>query len=151
MWVHTYAHMVIANLLAKIKKFTHRRRRVLGSVSAGLAVLILFASLRTSPPAALGVEALPQLGVGQVAVPITLTSSALSSSLRVGDKLDIVVPSESGYPRTLARDTRVIDLPGGQGFSATASAVIVVAVTSEEGYALAAHQNPPLAVVITER
>jgi hypothetical protein len=151
MWVHTYAHMVITNLVARIKKFTHRHRRIIGSLSAGLAVLILFASLRTSPPAALGVESLPQLGVGQVAVPITLTSSALSSSLRLGDQLDIVVPGESSYSRTLARNARVIDLPGGQGFSATASAVIVVAVTSSEGYALAAHQNPPLAVVITQR
>jgi len=145
---------VITSLLAKSKKFLHRHRRILGSISAGLAILILFTSLRTSPTASdasTTSAAQPQLAIGQVAVPITLTSSALSSALRVGDLLDIVVPSESGYPRTLARDASIIDLPGGQGFSATSSAVIVVAVTSSEGYTLAAHQNPPLAVVITQR
>lgn len=145
---------MINNLLTRFKKFTHRHRRLLGSISAGLAILILFASLRTpstSADGSTGSTAQPRLAIGQVAVPITLTSSALSSTLRVGDQLDIVVPAESGYPRTLARDARVIDLPGGQGFSATSSAVIVVAVSSDDGYALAAHQNPPLAVVITQR
>ena len=136
---------------ALIRKFTHRHRRVLGSVSAALAVLFLFVSLRSTPQVTAGGGFLPSLEQGQVAVPVTLRSSAITAAVNIGDTLDLIAPGANGYPEVIATGALVIDIPGSGGFSSTNSAVIVVAVDHSVGTELAANISPDVSVVVTTR
>lgn len=136
---------------ALIRKFTHRHRRVLGSVSAALAVLFLFVSLRSTPQVTAGGGFLPSLEQGQVAVPVTLRSSAITAAVNIGDTLDLIAPGANGYPEVIATGALVIDIPGSAGFSSTNSAVIVVAVDHSVGTELAANTSPDVSVVVTTR
>ncbi len=136
---------------ALIRKFTHRHRRVLGSVSAALAVLFLFVSLRSTPQVSASGEFLPSLEQDQVAVPVTLRSSAITAAVNIGDTLDLIAPGAHGYPEVIATGALVIDIPGAGGFSSTNSAVIVVAVDHSVGTELAANISPDVSVVITNR
>ena len=136
---------------ALIRKFTHRHRRVLGSVSAALAVLFLFVSLRSTPQVTASGGFLPSLEQGQVAVPVTLRSSAITAAVNIGDTLDLIAPGANGYPEVIATGALVIDIPGSGGFSSTNSAVIVVAVDHSVGTELAANISPDVSVVVTTR
>ena len=136
---------------ALLKKFTHRHRRVLGSVSAALAVLFLFASLRSTPQATATSGLLPQLEEGQVAAPVTLRSSAITSAVKIGDIIDLVTVNDAGSAQLIASRATVIDIPGGGGFSPTSSAVIVVAIDHTEGTTLAANLSPDISFVVVER
>lgn len=134
-----------------IRKFTHRHRRVLGSVSAALAVLLLFLSLRSTPQVSASGEFLPSLEQDQVAVPVTLRSSAITAAVNIGDTVDLIAPGANGYPEVIATGALVIDIPGSGGFSSTNSAVIVVAVDHSAGIELAANISPEISVVVTTR
>ena len=136
---------------ALIRKFTHRHRRVLGSVSAALAVLLLFLSLRSTPQVSASGEFLPSLEQDLVAVPVTLRSSAITAAVNIGDTVDLIAPGANGYPEVIATGALVIDIPGSGGFSSTNSAVIVVAVDHSAGIELAANISPEISVVVTTR
>lgn len=136
---------------AQVRKFIHRHRRLLGSVSASLAVLFLFVSLRSTPQATATGGVLASLNQGQVAVPVTLRSAAITASVKIGDTIDLIAPTTLGFPEVIAVGAVVIDIPGSGGFSSTNSAVIVVAVDHSAGMELAANISPEISVVVTKR
>jgi hypothetical protein len=87
----------------------------------------------------------------QVAVPVTLRSSAITAAVNIGDSVDLIAPGANGYPEVIAAGALVIDIPGSGGFSSTNSAVIVVAVDHSAGIELAANISPEISVVVTKR
>ena len=88
---------------------------------------------------------------GFVAVPVTLRSAAIASAVRVGDKIDLVVPSETGTPQVIALDAAVLDLPDASGFGSPTSTVILVSVQAWQGAALAAEDSDEISLVINSR
>ncbi len=94
-------------------------------------------------------QASQEIADGHVAVPITLRSSGIGAAVHVGDHIDIVMATESGYPEVIARDARVIDIPGAGGF--TSSPIIVVSVPQAQGASLAAETSPDLSFVVVKR
>jgi hypothetical protein len=94
---------------------------------------------------------MPTLEQGQVAVPVTLRSSAITAAVNIGDTVNLIAAQPNGYPQVLATGALIIDIPGAGGFSATNSAVIVVAVDQNIGNELAAHISPEVSVVVTQR
>jgi hypothetical protein len=136
---------------AQLRKFLHRHRRVLGSISAALAVLLFFAALRSTPQVTATGEIIPTLNQDQVAVPVTLRSSAISAAVKIGDTVDLIAAQPNGFPQVLATGALIIDSPGAGGFSSTNSAVIVVAVDHRVGTELAAYISPDISVVVTQR
>lgn len=136
---------------AQARKFIHRNRRVLGSISAALAVLLFFASLRSTPQVNATGGVVPTLKQGQVAVPVTLRSSAITAAVNIGDTVNLITAQTNGYPEVLTTGALVIDIPGAGGFSPTNSAVIVVAVDQNVGTELAAHVSPEVSIVVTQR
>lgn len=139
------------NALLRLRTLANRHRRILGSVSAALAVLLIFGSMSAPAPARgpdLIVSGLPE---GFVAVPITLRSAAIASAVRVGDKIDLVVPSETGTPQVIALDATVLDLPDASGFGSPTSTVILVSVQAWQGAALAAEDSDQISLVINSR
>ena len=144
---------MIDSALSRIRKFIYRRRRLLGSISAALSVLLLFTSLQSSPgstPVSAS-DSLPDLQSGFVAVPVTLRSSAISVAVNVGDTIDLVTLGESGYPQVIAEEAVVLKVPASDGFASQSSAVIVVAVAASEGIGLAANNSADISYVVTAR
>ena len=135
----------------RIRRFTYRHRQLLGSISAAFAVLFLFTSLRSTPTVDGVPSVAPALAANQVAVPITLRSTAITSAVRMGDTVDIVSTNAAGSPELLAGNATVIDIPGGGGFTPTQSAVIVVGVDQSAGLALATNLSPHLSLIIHSR
>jgi len=123
----------------------------LGSVSAALAVLLIFGSVSTPAPATGPDRVVAGLPEGFVAVPVTLRSAAIASAVRVGDKIDLVVPSETGTPQVIALDAVVLDLPDASGFASPTSTVILVSVQEWQGAALAAEASDQISLVINSR
>lgn len=144
---------MIGNGLSEIRKFIHRRRRILGSVCAALSVLFLFASLQSNSGATPVTTQLgsPGLEAGYVAVPVTLASSAISSVLNVGDTIDLVTPGEGGYPRVIAQKVVVLRVPASGGFSSQSSSVILVSVAEGQGSGLAANTSENVSFVLRGR
>ena len=133
----------------RVKRYVFRHRRILGSISAALAVIFLFISLRASPTPVIAGQASQEIADGHVAVPITLRSSGIGAAVQVGDHIDIVMATESGYPEVIARNALVIDIPGAGGF--TSSPIIVVSVPQAQGASLAAETSPDLSFVVVKR
>ena len=144
---------MIGNRLSEVKKFIHRRRRLLGSVCAALSVLFLFASLQSNTGAAPVTTQLAyqDLQSGFVAVPVTLASSAISSALNVGDTIDLVTPGEGGYPKVIAQKVVVLRVPDSGGFSSQSSSVILVSVADDQGAGLAANISEDVSFVLRGR
>jgi hypothetical protein len=139
------------NALLRLRTLANRHRRILGSVSAALAVLLIFGSMSAPAPARgpdLIVAGLPE---GFVAVPVTLRSAAIASAVRIGDKIDLVVPSETDTPQVIALDATVLDLPDASGFGSPTSTVILVSVQAWQGAALAAEDSDQISLVINTR
>ena len=130
------------------KKYIYRHRRILGSLSAALAVLFLFFSLRSTPTAVVAGQSFGNIADGHVAVPVTLRSPGISAAVQVGDLIDLVVATENGIPRVIATTALVMNIPGAGGFSSTNSAVIVVSVPDSQGTALAAETSNDISFVI---
>ncbi len=75
---------------------------------------------------------------GEVIVPVLLTSGAIAGVLSEGDIVDIVGFPE-GQATVVAPRVRIIGLPAtGTSFSATSSAVVLVAAPSSQALALSA-------------
>ena len=96
------------NVILRIRTQLNRHRRILGSASAALAVLLVFGSMTAPAPASGPDEIVASLPKGSVAVPVTLRSAAIARSVRVGDNIDLVVPSESGVPTVIATNAAVL-------------------------------------------
>jgi hypothetical protein len=139
------------NALLRLRTLVNRHRRILGSVSAALAVLLIFGSMSAPAPASGPDRIVAGLPEGFVAVPVTLRSAAIASSVRVGDKIDLVVPSETGTPQVIALDAAVLDLPDASGFGSPTSTVILVSVQAWQGAALAAEDSDEISLVINSR
>lgn len=144
---------MIGNRLSEVKKFIHRRRRLLGSVCAALSVLFLFASLQSNTGAAPVTTQLDyqDLQSGFVAVPVTLASSAISSALNVGDTIDLVTADQGGYPKVIAKNVVVLGVPDSGGFSSQSSSVILVSVAEDLGAGLAANTSEDVSFVLRGR
>ncbi len=140
-----------ANALLRLRTLLNRHRRILGSISAALAVLLIFGSMSAPAPATGPEHIVAGLPEGFVAVPVTLRSAAIASSVRVGDKIDLVAPSETGSPRVIALDAAVLDLPNASGFGSPTSTVILVSVAAWQGAALAAEDSDQISLVIKSR
>ncbi len=139
------------NTLLRIRTKLNRHRRILGSVTAALAVLLIFGSLSAPAPASGPGVIVAGLPEGEVAVPVTLRSAAIASSVRVGDNIDLVVPSETGTPRVIATNAAVLDLPNASGFGSPTSTVILVSVEKWQSAALAAEDSTQISLVINSR
>ncbi len=139
------------NTLLRIRTQLNRHRRILGSVTAALAVLLIFGSLSAPAPASGPDVIVAGLPEGEVAVPVTLRSAAIASSVRVGDNIDLVVPSETGTPRVIATNAAVLDLPNASGFGSPTSTVILVSVEKWQSAALAAEDSTQISLVINSR
>ncbi len=139
------------NTLLRIRTKLNRHRRILGSVTAALAVLLIFGSLSAPAPASGPDVIVAGLPEGEVAVPVTLRSAAIASSVRVGDNIDLVVPSETGTPRVIATNAAVLDLPNASGFVSPTSTVILVSVEKWQSAALAAEDSTQISLVINSR
>lgn len=139
------------NALLRLRTLVNRHRRILGSVSAALAVLIIFGSMSAPAPASGPDGIVAGLREGFVAVPVTLRSAAIASAVRVGDKIDLVVPSDTGTPKVIALDAAVLDLPDASGFGSPTSTVILVSVQAWQGAALAAEDSDEISLVINSR
>ena len=126
------------------RRLVRRHRRPLAAVLAGLGALLMLTALRGAPADAGPSPILTGrsgIGAGEVAVPVVLASSALASVLEVGDVVDLVAASgdDPDSARLLAPGARAIELPsGGSALSASASAVIVVAVRAADALPLSA-------------
>lgn len=123
--------------LSTLRPHVQRYRRQLAAVCAGLAVLISLSVLRA--PASPSTAATPTLTEGEVATPVTLTSSAIAASFTRGDVIDLVgVPKVgAGSARVIARDARVLTAGGAGGFAASSSAIIVIATSETHALAIA--------------
>ena len=139
------------NALLRLRTLVNRHRRILGSVSAALAVLLIFGSMSAPAPANGPDRIVAGLPEGFVAVPVTLRSAAIASAVRVGDKIDLVVPSETGTPQVIALDAAVLDLPDASGFGSPTSTVILVSVEAWQGAAVAAEDSDEISLVINSR
>ena len=139
----TYIRSMQGNVILRIRTQFNRHRRILGSASAALAVLLVFGSMTAPAPASL-----PK---GSGAVPVTLRSAAIARSVRVGDNIDLVVPSESGVPTVIATNAAVLDLPDSSGFGSPTSTVILVSVEKWQSAALAAESSTQISLVINSR
>jgi hypothetical protein len=139
------------NPLLRIRTQFNRHRRILGSISAALAVLLIFGSMSAPAPASGPDEIVAGLVEGFVAVPVTLRSAAIASAVRVGDNIDLVVPSENGTPRVIATNAAVLDLPNASGFGSPTSTVILVSVEKWQSVALAAEDSDAISLVINSR
>ena len=123
------------------RRFLRRHRRALAAATAGLGVLIALTSLRgaaaptTSGPAP---SDGPDLRSGEVIVPVLLASSAIAGVLSEGDIVDVVGFPE-GQATVVAPRVRIIGLPSsGSSFSASSSAVVLVAAPASQALALSA-------------
>jgi hypothetical protein len=113
-------------------------------------------SLRAGPAdagaAAASAASTPGVAPGQVAVPIVLSSAAVTRTLGVGDVVDIVgvTGDESATATVVAPRVRIIDVPdSGSSFTSSGAGVIIVAV--DEAHALpliAASASGALSVLI---
>jgi hypothetical protein len=139
------------NTLLRLRTLLNRHRRILGSVCAALAVLLIFGSMSAPAPATGPDHIVAGLPEGFVAVPVTLRSAAIASAVRVGDTIDLVAPSETGAPRVIALDATVLDLPNASGFASPTSTVILVSVDAWQGAALAAEDSDQISLVIKTR
>ncbi len=139
------------NTLLRIRTQLNRHRRILGSVTAALAVLLIFGSMSAPAPASGPDVIVAGLPEGEVAVPVTLRSAAIASSVRVGDNIDLVIPSETGTPRVIATNAAVLDLPNASGFGSPTSTVILVSVEKWQSAALAAEDSTQISLVINSR
>lgn len=85
-------------------------------------------------------------------MPIVLNSAAVTRTLSVGDVIDVVgiTGDESATASVVAPDARVIEIPeAGSSFSATAAAVVVVAVRETDALPLlAASASGALSILI---
>lgn len=139
------------NAILRLRTLANRHRRILGSVSAALAVLIIFGSMSAPAPASGPDRIIAGLPDGFVAVPVTLRSAAIAAAVQVGDQIDLVVPSETGTPRVIALNAAVLDLPNASGFGSPTSTVILVSVETWQGAALAAEDSDQISLVINSR
>lgn len=139
------------NSLLRLRTLLNRHRRILGSVSAALAVLLIFGSMSAPAPATGPDHIVAGLPEGFVAVPVTLRSAAIAGAVRVGDTIDLVAPSETGAPRVIALDAAVLDLPNASGFGSPTSTVILVSVATWQGALLAAEDSDQISLVIKSR
>ena len=113
--------------------------------------MLVFGSLTAPAPASGPDEIVASLPKGSVAVPVTLRSAAIARSVRVGDNIDLVVPSESNVPIVIATNASVLDLPDSSGFGSPTSTVILVSVEKWQSAALAAASSTQISFVINSR
>lgn len=122
---------------------------------AGAGVLLALTSLRPSPAVLVDIGPDPSsLRPGEVAVPVTVSSSAIARTLVAGDLIDVVGLSgtDGATPRAsvIAPRTRVLEVPDSAStFGSSASAVILLAVRESDALELSAvTAQGPVAVLI---
>ena len=127
--------------ITQVRALIRRHRRILAACCAGLAALLTVSAIRspqTPPGAPTGPAGEPTLQAGEVAVPVTLASTALAAALDAGDVIDLVaVPrADDGATRIVAREATVLSVAEG-GFGAPDASVIVIAVPRADALAIA--------------
>ena len=147
----TYIRSMQGNVILRIRTQLNRHRRIFGSASGAVAVLLVFGSMTAPVPVRGPNEIVATLPKGSVAVPVTLRSAAIARSVRVRDNIDLVVPSESGVPTVIATNAAVLDLPDSSGFGSPTSTVILVSVEKWQSAALAAASSTQISFVINSR
>ncbi|MEY4137284.1 MAG: hypothetical protein RL205_1412 [Actinomycetota bacterium] len=109
-----------------------RHRRIVAAVLAGVAVLIIVSSL----PHGSAVSATTDtrvLAPGEVAIPVTLGSKAVTAALHSGDDVSVVVVNDDGLSSIVAESARVLEADSGSGFGSSEAAVTLAV---DEGSAL---------------
>jgi hypothetical protein len=151
------AHDRLTALRLRAQRTLRRRRRSLAAVFAALAVIAGLGVLRTPSSADEAASGSPPdptvLRTGEVAVPITLSSSGIARILTTGQVVDIVGVSEDASASVVVTDARILDIPdAGSALSGSNSAVVVVAVADRLALPLLqASSSRVLTVVIRER
>ncbi|MDO8308533.1 MAG: hypothetical protein Q7V58_09305 [Actinomycetota bacterium] len=120
------------SLAPRLPRVVRRHRRSVAGVLAGLGVLLAVGAMRAEPappPTPPATTAGADLRAGEVAVPALLSSAAVAALLSVGDVVDVI----GGTPvaSVLARNARVLGIPGSP-VGAAATAVVVLAVRESE-------------------
>ena len=144
--------------LAALRRRVRRHRRPIAAILAAAAMLTALTALRAPAPASTtpggtagATPADPSmLQPGESSVPILLASSAVASVLQPGDVIDLVAPSASGGPETVAAGARVLDRPAtGGGLAPSSGGLVVVAVSAAEALTVAVSSSrDDLTVVI---
>ena len=120
-----------------------------------MAALFALTALR-APATSSVVSTVPpdpaQVRAGEVAVPVTLASSAIAAVLDVGDIVDLVAVRDAGTSEVIASGARVVQRSAsGGGLASSSGALIVVAVEEEVAVPLAVSSTQDtITVVISE-
>lgn len=120
----------------------------MGAVFAGLGTLVFFASLQSQPATTASGFSLPTLAESDVAVPVEFRSSGLGSVLRIGSRIDVIAPGESGSATIVAANAIVLEVPRAGGFGSSSAGVVLLGVPEFQGAQLAAANSPDLSFVI---
>ncbi len=147
--------MLATQTRRRLTRLLRRHRRPIAATLAGAGVLLAVTSLRPAP-ATIVVAGAPTSGLraGEVAIPLTLASSAIARTLATGDVIDVIGLSGAGdvepSATVVARRSRVLDVPDvSGGFGSSASAIVLVAVTEAAALAVStATARGPVTVVI---
>jgi len=138
--------------LDRLSSLTRRHRRGLAALLAGAGVLFALGSLRGAPgvPVTDLADTAPTLRTGEVAVPVTLASSAIAAVLSPGDVVDLVAAPDAvtSDPTVLAVGARVLDSAASAGFGASASAVVLLAVPREAALDVSTSIDRTLTVIV---
>lgn len=128
--------------LQHIRHTLSRRRRIVAAILAGLGVVFLISSLRTPAPVALE-SASPDaaLSFDEVAVPVVIRPGVVVGALAPGMNIDLIADGHT------TREARIIRIPA-SGFGPTSDAVVVVAVSEDQGLTLASHASAGMSVMI---
>ena len=144
----------LSHLAARFPKITRalrRHRRIVAATVAGLGVLSALTSLQQSPEPTVLLSAnriSDSLRTSEVAVPVTLSSPASASVLRIGDLIDLVATTPEGAPEVLATSARVLRVPVAAGVSDSSILVVAVDQTLGTTLALSSATNSGVAVII---
>ena len=119
-----------------------RRRRLVAAILAGLGVMFMIVSLRSPAPVAIE-NSSPDavLGADEVAVPVVVRPGVVIGALAPGMVIDLIGDAHT------TREARILRIPS-SGFGPTSDAVVVVAVSESEGFALASRASEGLGVMI---
>ena len=112
--------------VAAARSWVQRRRRLVAAACAALAVVLIFGS-RTEPAPVTTTSILLQ--PGEDAVPVQVSGA---NSLHLGDVLDLVAASDTEPAHVVAHSARVLSLPEQSGWTGSAGATLVVAMSEAD-------------------
>ena len=105
-----------------LNRLIRRHRRIVASVLAGIATLIVVSSLSRGGSEPVSTDGL-SLAADEVAISITLESRAVAEALNSGDHVSVVGVSDEGYSSIVAESARVLKAASSSGFGSSDAAV----------------------------